>query len=544
MDVLRVLEESALRTKPGEIEKISCWETWDVGRNADFQRFSSDGGHQTMDNETFARIALEACRVDSMVTTLTALLDTALDIQRSYNQCMKPFRMKYSMGLASLPDEVLLHIFRFVALSDETTRKHAVRLSHVSRKFRELVLGEHLFWVELHSSAKKDELDAFLSRSGHDTDLHVVIRVDPRPFDPMAFLDNCWHTAPRWKSLKICEHKDLDLRFTANVVLKEMDQRYNLQFQRLHKLHVDGWVEHGGIGNDNELRFKPTWSSPKLRILRCLNFIPLPSTSYSSLSSFATSLLFSGRLNDKLRDLSILLSSTPTITKLELAITFVHDDGLEVLEPFKFENVKIFRFLFPSHTIGTFNNDLVLKIMKTLHLPNLEHFYFSIRPVAAFLPRDEDASSAIIAELARVFVPDPFLHPKLTSLSLTLTCVGKLPTQKVQNSQRASNILPWTFKVPLDQIPYAASLSFTTFAQIIFTWDGASSPGSTSSLRRLRFSACKKLTSAGLRETIRSLKDAGAWNTLERIVVENCNALKYDETLKEISEDKITILGV
>ncbi len=47
-----------------------------------------------------------------------------------------------------------------------------------------------------------------------------------------------------------------------------------------------------------------------------------------------------------------------------------------------------------------------------------------------------------------------------------------------------------------------------------------------------------------LQETIQSLKDVGAWDTLERFVVEDCKALKYGVALGAVGREKLRFLDL
>ncbi len=47
-----------------------------------------------------------------------------------------------------------------------------------------------------------------------------------------------------------------------------------------------------------------------------------------------------------------------------------------------------------------------------------------------------------------------------------------------------------------------------------------------------------------LEETIESLKDVGAWDTLERIVVEDCKALGYGVALDLVGDREAAVFGV
>ncbi|KLO12556.1 hypothetical protein SCHPADRAFT_929150 [Schizopora paradoxa] len=504
-----------------------------------------------MDNGTFARIVRDACRLDSMVSILKILLDNATKYKNSYNQCLRPFSFKYSKGLASLPDELLVHIFKFAALSDET--KHAVRLSHVSRKFRALMLEERRFWTKLHSRAKADEVNAFLSRSGQDTGLYVSIHAVSQLFlDPLAFLNICSHTAPRWKSLKISEasflHRD---EATANVLLKDMIRRFDLNLARLQDLEIHGSVEPWDDGDEDvdELRFKFSWPSPNLRVLRCTRFVPLPSPSYSSITSFVTSILGTDRrrFNIEMRQLCSFLVSCPSITDLGLkwhVVPDIDDEERNILpaEPLEITRITSFKLLLSNYPIGTATNHLVLAFMRTFKLTNLDHLSFKVDFSPFHLMGrqvDEVRTTELLLELAHALIPDPFVHRRLTSLSVDLTYEMPRPLQMMQSRQPIKQ--PRTFTLPLDKIRNVSTLKMTTFARTLFTRDATTAP---SGLREIRFWKCKELTSAGLIDTVQSLKEYGAWDTLERFVVEDCNALQHDAVLDAISNEKMQNLDI
>lgn len=478
-----------------------------------------------------------------MVTTLKALLNTALDLQRSYDQCLRPVIFKYSKAFASLPDELLLLIFQFAALSSSDETKHAVRISHVSRKFRAIALGEHRFWTTLHTSAKKDELDTFLSRSGQDTDLRDVVYINTNRFILKDFMDVCCSTAPRWKSLAVVEAAGMrSFGPTANSVLEIMDRRYDLHFLRLHELHVDGSLdleemdEHGVQGG----RFKPAWFSPNLRILRCKYFLPLPSPAFSSLSSLATSIYISDDYRDRLREFYSFLYSTPTITELDFQISGVCGDVEHVnMEPPEFGQITSFKFSLPSFDVGTDNSGFVASLMKTLLLPNLDHLCLSVdfRAIEIMDGKlSEDRSAELLAELAHALLPDPVVHRKLTALTFKLTC--RIPGPGEFMRQRTLNLkmLPRTFTIPLDEIPRVSSLTLSTFTRAVFTRNETSAP---SGLRELRFKECESLVGGEVERTVQSLKDVGAWHNLERFVVEDCKALEYGVALDVIGREKL-----
>lgn len=113
-----------------------------------------------------------------MVLMLMPLITVALDLQRRYKQSLAPIISRLSKGFASLPDEVLPVIFEFAVRAEGAMgTMQAKCLSHVSRRFREITLGEQSLWSTLRSSASMAELETAVSRSSTDTDLHVFIHI-------------------------------------------------------------------------------------------------------------------------------------------------------------------------------------------------------------------------------------------------------------------------------------------------------------------------------------------------------------------------------
>ncbi len=196
---------------------------------------------ESVDAETFARLLQNASQVDSRASVLKILMDAGLEFRRLYGVQLEHVARK---GIASLPDELFALIFKIAALSNGTGQ--AVLLSHVSRRFREVALGEHHLWATLHSGATRDELETFISRSGFNTDLHVVIHVTPRYFNPHAFISVCWPTAQRWKTLTISEADDLQPNnATALFILKTIDRSYDLRLPHLQELYIGHHRVHG-----------------------------------------------------------------------------------------------------------------------------------------------------------------------------------------------------------------------------------------------------------------------------------------------------------
>ncbi len=241
---------------------------------SDIQLFSDNLVEQVMSSETLARLSQDAFHVDSMLSILKVLTETALGLQKDFDKHLRPVIHQLAKAVTSLPDEILALIFKFATLQEGT--RQAILLSHVSIRFRRIALEEHSLWSTLHSSSKKEKLETSIARSGPNTDLHVIIHINMQYFDPRAFMDICYLTTPRWKTLTISESDDMhpDAGPTGDEVLKTISRYDDLQFLRLHELHITDYRSNAALEADEELRFKPTWSFPKLRILCCKGFVP------------------------------------------------------------------------------------------------------------------------------------------------------------------------------------------------------------------------------------------------------------------------------
>jgi len=280
-----------------------------------------------MNSETLARLSQDAFHVDSMLSILKVLTETALGLREIFDERLKHVVSQLAKAVASLPDELLALIFKFATLQEGT--RQAIRLSHVSTRFRRVALEEHGLWTTLHSSSKKEKLEASIARSGPNTDLYVIIHINVRLqcFDLRAFMDVCYLTTPRRKTLTISESNDTHPHAgpTGDYILMIMSHNYDLQFPCLHELHITDYRSIDALVYDYELRFKPTWRSPNLRILCCKGFVPRPSSPlFSSLSSFSIALYVSPIVHPvRLQDVFSFLASTPTITDLDLEIPYL-----------------------------------------------------------------------------------------------------------------------------------------------------------------------------------------------------------------------------
>ncbi len=201
-----------------------------------------------------------------------------------------------------LPDELLSLIFVFATSHEFEGTRHAVWLSHVSRRFRNVALGAVDLWTELHSNASKEELETMICRSRSDSDLHVVIHSSASHSTEgiNSFVDACLPTAPRWATLKVSSDIE-ENHGTVDSNLVRVFGGLRLDLPRLREFHIKQY--RSGKISWMTYRFIPSWTAPNLRAMQCVEYIPRPSLTYSSITSF--SIAFSNRYPRLINDLYV-----------------------------------------------------------------------------------------------------------------------------------------------------------------------------------------------------------------------------------------------
>ncbi len=149
-------------------------------------------------------------------------------------------------------------------------------------------------------------------------------------------MDVCWPTAPRWKTLTVSKAEEM---FESDVcdeevddvlsdvcdeevddVLTSLDHGYDLQLVRLHELYIRHYQDGLSVGwwTPGSNRRGP----PQIcESCGASEYLPLHSSTFSALSSVETSINFEGTsFAADLRKLSLFLSSTPTVTNLDLQL--------------------------------------------------------------------------------------------------------------------------------------------------------------------------------------------------------------------------------
>lgn len=489
------------------------------------------------------------------MAVLETLSTVASGIQVQYDQVLGPFVSKLSKKIASIPDELLGIIFEAaVRMEGHEGVKMAKSLSHVSRRFRNVALAHRNLWTTLRSNGSEEEWDTFLSRSGPNADLHVYIRTstsrDRGGWN--GFIDCCSQTAFRWKTLTITRLSPPPSPLTPSSgalyfymqdsIHREADNlrekmKSDMEFvvnacnggDRVNAWNFPRLVELDIQCKNSKVNF--SWSSPNLQVLRYSGQLATPSAVFSAVTNFQYEIASSSVVDDLLK----LVGSMPNLLDLQLSLA-VEEASLGGFNHFSLSplcpSVVSFRLLLPFYRIEASQNGdaFITALLHALRIPNVMH-------LSTFVRIDvHSGRSGLLNGLSCALLPvdvrgaDPIIQP--TSIDYKID---------KRNDFEREDVL-WTFPVPLERIPAVSCLTFSACARVIFTREGhAGEDGSKERcrLREIRFSGCKQMTIEDLRLTVQSLKEVGAWNTLERFGLDFCGLVKYGAALEIVGMGKL-----
>lgn len=480
-----------------------------------------------------------------MEQTLRALTTSVSGMLDLYSRRLESVSSKLSRGLMSLPDELLAHILSAAVHSIRNRSLCATRLSHVSRRFRRIVLGDQSLWSSLSLNAKTSTelVKRSISHSGKDTDLHISMEYsgDTSTTALHGLLNICSPTSSRWESLSVCgvwDGEDSDTTL-GDELLCLMKQRH-LVLPRLHELHLNEYFIDSSLdfadgtwisSTANFADIRP-WEAPNLRIMRCTQHIPTPSFPFKSFTVFMLSLmLLPGYTPAQVEELVAFLASKPNISEIVLeldGIDFDLDEELDI-SAVVCPAVTSFQYSIVNVDLDSVQ-DVYGPILETLRMPKLQSFSLSVE-LLSFGTHTDDAAFPLLPSL---LLPDPSYHPLLSSLIVNVRFPAFIETL-ISPETRSLMIY-----IPLYKIPHVSTVYVTTFGQVSFFRRrmGCYATG-LSALREVQLISCVNMDVEGLRIAVKSLKDAGAWDMIERVVIKGCDLLDYDAALEAIGRERL-----
>lgn len=504
---------------------------------------------------TYSRLVTSAHEIDAIVSMLKPLMSVALEFQEQFKKALAPTMAKAARAIASVPDDVLAIIFEAAVRAEKSNGpRQAIRLSHVSRRFRQVALEEHNLWTTLRSNASKEELETFVSRSGTDTDFHVFVHVCPKggmSISEYEFMKKFETTMSRWKTLSLNENSGVDFNdkseiwFCAEHILGKLGE---VQLPRLQELYI--------LSGDVRRSRKPySWVSPNLRYLRFQNYAPSPSAVMSSVTtlSFTHHLIPRAYLIPADRLLT-LLASLPSLSNFELG-WYCADTKLNESKPLPLPiecpvitSLHLRLLQFPKLRIPREEDRAkewyIAAFLRAMHMPQLEDLTISI-DFEEMGDTNENERAELLADLSRAVLPAQVADPlaRLASLNYNLTC-SDWKDASIHPRYDVQRTFPTIFTIPLDRIPTVSTLTMTTCTRMHFTREkqvGAYGVSEACRLRDVRFIGCRGMEIDEFQSAVQSLRDIDAWETTERVVVEDClfSCFRYLAALRAVEESRL-----
>jgi len=145
--------------------------------------------------------------------------------------------------------------------------------------------------------------------------------------------------------------------------------------------------------------------------------------------------------------------------------------------------------------------------------------------------------SAALHVMVHALLPDPSIHALLTSFAFSLSL-----SDVEGEASRKTKPISKPLSIPLEQIPHVSTLYLTTFCLSSFSRQEVPGPGGFDkhALREMELRACENLDAGNLQKTIQSLKDVNAWESLDCLVIKQCDLLDYDTALEAVGKEKLS----
>ncbi|KLO06341.1 hypothetical protein SCHPADRAFT_693195 [Schizopora paradoxa] len=468
--------------------------------------------------------------------------NSASEVLDLYSNRLEHFSSKLSRGFSSLPNELVSHILSLASHSSPDTALSATKLSHVSQQFRRLILGDQSLWTTLslwHGGASKESLKRQISLSGSTSDLQVIIlyggKISPSVIH--SFVATCSPSASRWQSLTfhgVWEEKHF---ISISDELLQLMKQHHLVLPRLHELCLSDFdlyyskrVVPRWVSSSTDFGGILPWVAPNLRTLICEQFIPSPSFPFS-FSVFKLNLMLNPHdTHDQINDLFQFLGSRQNIPEFILNLTGLEFNigGEQEIITSTFPALTSFHYKISPVVIETVQC-IYGPILEALQMPDLHCFFLSTE-VLTSNGSHSDPDAQGFDSLFEKLLPDPDVHPLLTTV--TVTILRHYSYRIVGAPEDEAPVIP----IPLAKLPHVSSLRITTFGRVSFYRPPETNP---SSLRELQIVGCSRLDIEGLQLAVQSLKDGGAWEELERVIVENCDLLDLDSALEVVGEKRL-----
>ncbi|KLO06333.1 hypothetical protein SCHPADRAFT_895516 [Schizopora paradoxa] len=563
--VLRALEKAARvpNLHMMDLNEVFSWENWSAFQtiDEDVDPFDDDLDSQVIDADSTSRFMASTFEIDTIISMLSVLSDLAKGIQTHFRPSRERIIMKLSRGIGSLPDELVTKIFQFAVWEEGyKAGRQAILLSQVSRRFRNIALAARGLWTTLCSSDASGQLRTFASRGGRKEFFHAHVHYDMKvkSSDIARFTSACQPAIARFETLTLTQESQdwddgrADYGGVGNLLgwlLKAFSEKH----LRLHKLEeINIYGKHGDSYDDRGYG-SHRWTTSKLRTLNCSYFLPAPSNNFSSVTHFAfTQSLSGGHRDSSLKWLFEFLLSMPKLATFDLEV----HDATSIFSSLNDDDIALSICDKPSITSFTLRlrelyvsisepgSSRIAKLMNILRMPSLRDLCISVG-VNGYSVDESEVRSAqwtqSLYKLTREMIPDHLVYTsQITSLSYELWFD--------RDADAPQGFCGKAVNIPLDRILNVTTLTLSSFVRILFTQECSSENalrtdfGELSRLRELKFVECENMTVEDLKWTVWSLRVFGVWKNIERVVVEDCYELVYEELVEVVGEERLRYL--
>lgn len=418
-------------------------------------------------------------------------------------------------GLLNLPNEILLSIVdTYIDALDspdlQARQTKLAELSHVCRKLRGVIVGCPKYWNTICSGLhREDRMQTFLTRSA-GMDINVVL-MDKHGEEACEALMRIASKVPgRWRSFSLIVTSNGDPQYSFTRTLRRLDcYLLYLQLPRLRNLRVHYGSPPSSFTHD----FFTTWSFNGLRSMDLTNIAP--KVAPMSLTSFSMTFR-KGRDTVSLPLLQYFIESSNSLDKLSL--TFESDMLVRVargrIAPVA--NVRSLRLKVENTGVES-----ICPVLRAFTFPKLDE----LSVVARFHHMGQVAPMGINDWKSNIFdACDSFY--RVSSLTLSLCDYGMLHDGILSPlSSRFSNLKHFSLE--------------TNLVVLIVGAEGNNVEWPSKPLETISFTECETFDIAWLQELKALLGRKDHWEGLNKLRIEECDKLNYDEVLDLISTEKL-----
>lgn len=440
----------------------------------------------------------------------------------------------FGRGLDSLPYEVLAIILEQAADLKSEDPKSPLRLSHVSRRFRSVILSLPNAWSAISSDMHPEWVDMVIERS-RKSDLHVKFQGVNDFSESLHSLTHALPHAKRWRTftLNAAFRPDLDVvsrfaEFRTRCLNLELPHLVHAEF------HFDDNHPVPIEARTPAAHFFTTWNAPNLRSLTMTNSIPVIFESnltkftmrFECLTTFA---------QRSMRPFFEFLASNPSLKELGLSFSCYFPMLLQTpqllhnsIETLSLE-VEYAEFEWVPQRAA------ILAMFASISLPNLttlnvDATFEGGKTTSDYWDEDDDISveddGIEVGDMLVDMLPLPVLCPQIKHCSLHI--VGYELTHPSLSLHKVMHAMPQLQHLRID-------------TNLDLEPAHCAYPG-TLKLLTLELNNCEIVLVEWLEDFVCWLQrtDDGAWERFRMITVRACSELPKAELLKFIPKDKLT----